>query len=150
VGKAVGLVAGGAVAGIIAAAGLPALAANSSGSSSSGSTSSEARPNANPDNPTGDPSKPLRSDETLLTGDVAQKVRDAALAAVPGATIQRVETDADGDKYEAHIVKSDGSLATVKVDANFKVTRVETGGPGHGHGRGDGDGDGPGSGETSG
>jgi uncharacterized membrane protein YkoI len=66
--------------------------------------------------------------EQLLTGDTATKVKDAALAAVPGATIERVENDAEGATYEAHVVKSDGTNATVKLDANFKVTGVETGG----------------------
>ncbi len=66
--------------------------------------------------------------EELLTGDTAQKVKDAALAAVPGGTIQRVENDAEGSPYEAHMTKSDGTRVTVKVDAAFKVTGVENGG----------------------
>jgi hypothetical protein len=65
--------------------------------------------------------------ETLLTGDTAAKVRAAASAAVPGGTIERVETDAEGSPYEAHMTKSDGSQVTVKVDANFKVTNIESG-----------------------
>jgi hypothetical protein len=65
--------------------------------------------------------------ETLLTGDTATKVRAAATAAVPGATIERVETDAEGSPYEAHMTKSDGSEVTVKVDASFKVTSIESG-----------------------
>jgi hypothetical protein len=69
--------------------------------------------------------------EVLLTGDTADKVRAAAQAAVPGGTVQRVETDAEGSPYEAHMVKSDGSPVTVKVDSNFKVTNIENGpGPG--------------------
>jgi hypothetical protein len=68
--------------------------------------------------------------EELLTGDTADKVRAAALAAVPGATVQRVETDAEGSPYEAHIVRPDGSMATVKVGSDFKATGVE-----EGHGR---------------
>jgi hypothetical protein len=71
--------------------------------------------------------------ETLLTGDTAKKVTDAALAANPGATIQRVETDAEGAAYEAHIVKSDGTRATVYFDQNFNVTSTESGGPGGRH-----------------
>jgi uncharacterized membrane protein YkoI len=63
--------------------------------------------------------------EELLTGSDAQKAKDAALAAVPGATIERVETDAEGAAYEAHIVKSDGSHVTLKFDTNFKVTATE-------------------------
>ena len=65
--------------------------------------------------------------EALLTGDDATKATAAAKAAVPGATIERVETDAEGAAYEAHVVKSDGSHATVKMDKNFKVTSVEDG-----------------------
>lgn len=70
--------------------------------------------------------------ETLLTGDTASKVTDAALAANPGATVQRVENDAEGAVYEAHIIKSDGTRATVYLDAAFNVTSTETGGPGGG------------------
>jgi hypothetical protein len=62
--------------------------------------------------------------ESLLTGDALTKATAAAKAAVPGATPQRVETDADGDEYEVHMTKSDGSIVTVKLDSNFKVTRT--------------------------
>jgi hypothetical protein len=65
--------------------------------------------------------------ETLLTGATADKVKAAALAAVPGGTIQRVENDAEGSPYEAHMTKSDGSRVTVKVDSNFSVTSVDNG-----------------------
>jgi len=65
--------------------------------------------------------------EALLTGDTADKVRAAALAAVPGGTIQRVENDAEGSPYEAHMTKADGTQVTVKVDSNFKVTSTENG-----------------------
>jgi len=65
--------------------------------------------------------------ETLLTGTTADKVKAAALAAVPGGTIIRVETDSAGSPYEAHITKADGTQVTVKVDANFKVTATEQG-----------------------
>jgi hypothetical protein len=65
--------------------------------------------------------------ETPLTGDDLTKATAAAQAAVPGATIERVETDAEGATYEAHVTKSDGSEATVKLDASFNVTSVETG-----------------------
>ena len=76
-----------------------------------------------------------RSDETLLTGDTASKVRDLALAKVPGGTIVRVETDADGHAaYEAHMVDADGNPVTVYVDTSFNVVSVESGGPGGGPG----------------
>ena len=71
---------------------------------------------------------PQRADETLLTGDTAARVRKAALAKVSGATIERIETDADGNAaYEAHIVKSDGTRATVYVNKSFEVVSVESG-----------------------
>jgi uncharacterized membrane protein YkoI len=60
--------------------------------------------------------------ETVLTGDDATKATAAAEAAVPGATAQRVETDAEGATYEVHMTKSDGSVVTVKLDSNFTVT----------------------------
>jgi hypothetical protein len=65
--------------------------------------------------------------EELLTGDTATKVTDAATAAVPDGTIERVETDAEGDVYEAHMVKADGSHVTVKLDDAFNVTNIEQG-----------------------
>ena len=72
-----------------------------------------------------------RSDETLLTGDTATKVRQVALAQVPGGTIVRVETDADGHApYEAHMTKADGTPVTVYVDKAFKVVSVQNGMPG--------------------
>jgi len=65
--------------------------------------------------------------ETVLTGDDLAKVTAAVQTTVPGATIDRAETDADGATYEAHITKSDGTKATVKFDANFAVTSVDAG-----------------------
>jgi hypothetical protein len=65
--------------------------------------------------------------ETLLTGDTAAKVTAAAQGAVPGATIDRVETDAEGAAYEAHMTKSDGSKVTVKVNSDFSVASTEDG-----------------------
>ena len=69
-----------------------------------------------------------RSDETLLTGDTAAKVTQAALAKVPGGTIVRIETDADGNAlYEAHMTKSDGTPITVYVDKGFNVVGTAAG-----------------------
>jgi hypothetical protein len=78
----------------------------------------------------GDPTKSQRPDETLLTGDTAAKVKAAALAKYPGATVQRVETDSDG-VYEAHLVTKAGDPVTVEMDKSFTVTGTEAhGGPG--------------------
>ena len=104
-----------------------ASAANGSGSSSSPSASSglAAAPSA------GQPWGHQRSDETALTGDALAKVKALALAKVPGGTIIRVETDADGNAaYEAHMVKADGTPATVYVNKQFQVVSVQTGMPG--------------------
>src|SRR6195952_3893535 len=73
-----------------------------------------------------DESKSQRSDEHLLTGDTANKVRDAALAKYPGATVQRVETDSDG-VYEAHIVTTAGDHVIVQVGSDFAVTGTQSG-----------------------
>jgi len=69
----------------------------------------------------------VRSDEKVLTGDTASKVKAAALKAVPGGTVYRVETDAGDAEYEAHMTRSDGTEVTVKLDKNFTVTAVEDG-----------------------
>ena len=127
-----------AAAGALLVAGLGAgLALGLGGSATAGSaTGSYTSPGTRPD-----PSRSMRSDEKLLTGTTANKVRAAALAKYPGATIQRVETDSDG-VYEAHIVTKAGDDVIVQVGKDFAVTGTQTGG---GHGRhGDHDGDGPG------
>src|SRR5689334_3445913 len=73
--------------------------------------------------------------ETPLTGDDAGKATAAAQAAVPGATVDRVETDADDSgTYEAHVTKADGSKATVEMDESFNVTSVDEGPAGRGRG----------------
>jgi hypothetical protein len=72
-----------------------------------------------------------RSDETSLTGDTKSKVEAAAKAKLPGATIVRTETDADGNAaYEVHMVQADGTPVTVYVDKQFDVVSVQTGMPG--------------------
>jgi len=74
---------------------------------------------------------PQRSDENPLTGGALSKVTAAAKAKVPGGTIIRVETDADGNSaYEAHMVRADGTPVTVYVNKQFDVVSVESGMPG--------------------
>lgn len=73
--------------------------------------------------------------ETLLEGSVADEVETAALKAVPGGTVIRTETDADGSPYEAHVQRSDGTVVTVHVGEGFTVTSTEEGfGPEPSHG----------------
>jgi uncharacterized membrane protein YkoI len=70
---------------------------------------------------------PIRDDEKELSAIDAAKVKAAAEAAVAGGTVFRVESDAGDSKYEAHVAKADGTLVTVKFDANFKVLAVQDG-----------------------
>jgi hypothetical protein len=125
IGWAAGLIAAGALAGGLLATALPATADPSADPSVSSSSSSTESGSRGPGGVRGAGGQ--RSDETLLTGADADKAKAAALKAVPGATIDRVETDADGAVYEAHLTKSDGSKATVKFDKDFNVTAVQDG-----------------------
>jgi hypothetical protein len=110
-----------------------AASGNGSTTTTPSTTPSTTAPSA-PSAPSGQPWGSQRSDETLLTGDTASRVTAIAKQKVPGGTVIRVETDADGNAaYEAHMVKSDGTPVTVYVDKDFNVVSVETGGPG-GHG----------------
>jgi hypothetical protein len=86
----------------------------------------------------GSSTTPANPGEKPLTGDTAEKVKAAALAKLPGATILRVETD-DGGVYEAHVRKADGTEAEVHIGKDFTVTSVDTGPAGGrgGHGPGD-------------
>jgi hypothetical protein len=107
-----------------------AAAASGSGSSSS-SSGSTAAPSTAPSTaqapPGGRPWGGQRSDETPLTGDALSKVTAIAKAKVPGGTIVRVETDADGNAaYEAHMTNASGQPVTVYVDRSFAFVSVET------------------------
>jgi hypothetical protein len=98
-------------------------AASGGSSSSSGNSSAIALGRAAP---AGLP--PQRADETPLTGNALAQVRAVALAKVSGGTIDRVETDADGNAaYEAHMTRSDGSRVTVYVNKSFDVVSVKSG-----------------------
>ena len=118
------LAVGGMLVGGVLAGTLTANAANSGGTAAqSGAYGGPGRPGHR--GPV-DESKSQRPDEHLLSGDTATKVRAAALARYPGATVLRVETDSDG-VYEAHLTTRDGRRVTVEVDRAFKVTGEESG-----------------------
>jgi hypothetical protein len=107
--------------------GIASAATGSSTTTTTTTTPSSTRPAAPPGASASNPWGNQRSDETLLTGDALAKVKAIALDKVPGATIVRVETDADGNAaYEAHVVKSDGTPATVYVDKDFNFVSVDT------------------------
>jgi hypothetical protein len=118
-----------ATAAIVAglAAGSYGIANAASGGSGSGSSTAATTTATAPPANGGQPWGRQRGDETLLTGDTASKVRAAAQAKLPGATIVRVETDADGNAlYEAHMIEADGTPATVYVDKDFAIVSIET------------------------
>ncbi|MEY2399076.1 MAG: hypothetical protein QOJ00_2250 [Actinomycetota bacterium] len=135
------IVGGALVASTLAGGAIGAALVNGSASAATTATTAAASDGASSTaaRPTPDPTKATHVanniTETLLTGSDADKAKAAALAAVPGGTIQRVETDAEGDAYEAHMLDASGNPVTVKMDSSFKVTRTDTGGPGGGHGR---------------
>ena len=120
------------VAAVAVAAGIAAgsygiaTAANGNGSgaaTAAATTTAATTPSAAPSRPWGH----QRSDEAPLTGDALAKVTAAAQAKVPGGTIVRVETDADGNAaYEAHMTNASGEPVTVYVDTTFAVVSVET------------------------
>jgi hypothetical protein len=128
---AIGLAAAGAVGGGILVSTLTASAADSSTGTATPTYGYAAPGQPGPDGrhgggPMGGPA-PVRPDETELTGSDAAKAKAAALEAVPGGTVYRVETDAGDAAYEAHMTKKNGTPVTVKMDKNFTVTAVEDG-----------------------
>jgi len=133
-GLKIALVGAGVAAGAIGATALGASAATPS-TTTGGYGAVQGAYGAAPSAPSGAPAgrpdpggaKPVRSDEQQITGAKAATLKAAALKAVPGGTVIRVETDAGDATYEVHMKKSDGSLVTVKFDANLKVTGVEDG-----------------------
>ena len=101
-------------------------ATSTGGTASSGASATPAASSQAP--PQRDPSQAGHTfdgkTEKLLTGDVASKVREAALAKVSG-TVERVETNVDSSApYEAHIRKSDGTEVEVTVTSGYEVAAV--------------------------
>ena len=131
----VGLVSVGVVTGaVIAATGFASAADNTTtpapasqsqqSEDSNGTTQTPDRPGA-PDGH--DMNRPA---EEPLTGDTATKVEAAVMAKYPGATIERMEKDANGEGvFEAHIIKADGTDAVVFLDTSFAVTGEKVCGP---------------------
>ena len=138
---AVGLLLVGGIAG-------GALAATSS-ASAAGTTTSPSAVTPGPGT-RADTATPVRPGEKAEAGTDLATLKAAALKAVPGGTVYRVETDADGAAYEAHMTKADGTRVTVKFDKNLAVTAVQAGmgaggpgGPGGAHPDGKGGPGGP-------
>jgi hypothetical protein len=122
----VALVTGGLLAGAVLVGGV-ANAATSTPTPSSSTGSSTTAPAQGPGAGGHGGATPVRSDEKAVSGADAATLKAAALKAVPGATVYRVETDAGDAAYEVHLTKSDGTEATVKFDKDFALVKVETG-----------------------
>ena len=105
---AAGLVAAGAVAGVILAGTLAANAGDATPNGAGSSTTQEHR------------------GEEPLTGITRTQVEKAVLAEYPDATIERTETDSAG-VYESHIRSAEGDRLIVQVGSDFSVTGTETG-----------------------
>ncbi|MCU1656869.1 MAG: hypothetical protein JWO57_1525 [Pseudonocardiales bacterium] len=145
-GLKIALVGAGIAAGAIGATAMGASAASTSTTSGTPAaytgSSAPAAPNGSSAPKGHGGSTPVRSDEKSLSASVTATLKAAALKAVPGGTVYRIESDAGDGVYEAHMTKADGSQVTVKFDKSLNVTKVETGmgtgdpapagqGPGH-------------------
>jgi hypothetical protein len=127
----IALVGAGVAAGAIAATAIGASAQTESGSPASvAAPAATTTPSAQPGTRGGDRdhgSGGGHAGEQPLSAALAAKLKAAALKAVPGATVDRVETDSGDATYEAHMTKSNGTRVTVKFDKTGQVTAVENG-----------------------
>jgi hypothetical protein len=121
---AAALLAAGAIGGGVLASTLSASAASDTPTTSAGAVSPS---DSHPGRPGPGGASPVRPDEKSVPGATAATLRAAALKAVPGGTVYRIETDAGDGAYEVHMKKADGSLVTVKFGKDLKVTKVENG-----------------------
>jgi hypothetical protein len=142
--RPVALIAGGLLLGGAAAGALVVTAANAATVVPSLTAASSSTEGPSAKGSWGNGSAPARGsnpDEKPVSSAIEAKLRTAALKAVPGGTILRIETDSGDAVYEAHMKRSDGSLVTVKFDKDYAVTAVEDG-MGKGGTRSDGTGQG--------
>jgi hypothetical protein len=130
-GLKIALVSAGLAAGAI---GATAIASNAQSGTTTGAPSGYSTGTAAPNGaPSGAPARdhngagPARGDEKSVTTAQAAALQAAARKAVPGGTVDRIETDSGDAVYEAHMTKPDGTKVTVKFDKNLAVTGVEAG-----------------------
>ena len=121
-GAAALLLAGGIAGGALAATSSASAAGTTTSTTAASSAAAEPGSRVRADTAT-----PVRPGEKAETGIDLATLKAAALKAVPGGTVYRVETDADGATYEAHMTKADGGHVTVKFGKNFAVTAVQDG-----------------------
>ena len=119
------------IAGAAAAGGVLAFAGLSLANASTGA-SQQAPTSTNPQMAAGQYGGQMRGGPggmhgTPVTGETLQKVTDAVLARYPDATVDSAEEEGDG--YEAHVTKADGTKVHVTLDSNFAITGEHTGPP---------------------
>lgn len=69
-------------------------------------------------------------DDVAVTGTAADQAKDAAQAAVPGATVRGVERETNDDDtpasaYEVELTRPDGTPVEVELDADYKVVGTD-------------------------
>ena len=72
----------------------------------------------------------LTGDDTPVTGTAVERAKDAARAAVPGATVRGVERETNDDDtpssaFEVELTRPDGSEVEVELDADYKVVNTD-------------------------
>lgn len=133
-----GLVAGGMLAGALLSTSLsasasgtdsptPSTTSTASPSASGGDDEKVCRPGGGPGHRGGGGSGGSGRGErpAELTGTAATKVKAAVLAKYPGATVERMHADRDGDGYVAHIVTKDGTHLRVTLSEAYAVTGAQ-------------------------
>jgi uncharacterized membrane protein YkoI len=131
------LLGGGIAAGVIGATAIGASAQSDASTATTAATSAPTAPSTD---------RHPGNGETAVTGSKATELKAAAVAKVPGGTVESVTTDTDytGAAYEVHVTKSDGTEVEVLFDANLAYVTTQTNtGPGGRGGHGGG-----GNGET--
>lgn len=131
-GLKIALVGAGLAVGVIGATAFGAAAQTTAGSGTTASTAPGASQSGPPANLRHAPrdfhgAAPVRGDEKALSAAKTATLKAAALKAVPGGTVYRVESDAGDGVYEAHMTKANGTEVTVKFDSQLHVTKVESG-----------------------
>jgi uncharacterized membrane protein YkoI len=64
--------------------------------------------------------------DAQAAGPGAERARAAALAAVPGGTVNAVERDSEnGATWEVEVTKTNGTTVDVRLDENYQVVVIE-------------------------
>jgi hypothetical protein len=106
---------------VIAAASTLALAGAGAGAAAATGSTKPAAPASG---------RTARAPPAELTGATLTQASAAAIAAVPGATVNHANAagrnDPSGAAYEVHVTKTDKSRVVVLEDSSFKVLSIKT------------------------